>query len=875
MSTNAASLRRILRSIGSHATPATSSSKKVNVIASQLNTRSRHSSTAAAAPAKHDEAPHAADASFRKRKTSSVVRKTHSLPPEPSVVPEGSKVKPATEGEDESKPTLDEILEGGANLSGENEVGPTSKEGMTFRKQYFDAQKSDDKHRMKQRARRHLLSKQRSEMSEKQAWRDILRILDEGTPADAEHYIKRMETIRLPEGIFAQWIRDPGESILEVMQRTGSHVQVKPSKEIGRFSSITLLGTSSQNAAAKKLLQESDLLSAVSEDDLNASKNLADYHLHSEIGRPFMKRNNRVINDVQTSDDLVDNELNDFDVSKLEDAVSVTTGQDQTRAVWSKPSTTGLGESFRVKGPKGHTVIGTTKSAVPSTAVAFTARIEQLTADRPHVLWTKGRRATDAPGRPLKDEVVALMTNPDCAHLITPVAARMALRYLAKHMYFPAVREILNALKDGNRQLDPELFTADTFNVLLDAAARHENVVAFHYIVNTMRERSVSPNPGTWVAFHTLMLKRYPGDSDKVLQMIKVKSLHAEPSVAIENLEAFSSDLLLSFMRERPKASMKAFINSVTRDVAGVRWLTTFSANAMCHTLLKRGEITRAFAIVDELVRRRGRPDAVTLNIFLTAAQKDSHLPLAVAILRKFRDLHNNSIALASTAKNPITLLPRAHDLSITPDGSTFKILFSLAWDHGYMNCTRVFWRYACCAGHAHTSIAQQMKTSVTSQSAREGFVQTDDVKVSSRRGMWDAWAAKFAMGVKAGLGPTHAAEVLRIVRHSVAEDVSEKDSLSNTSEQLAARQASRQSAYARRTLLLADRQEVQSLKPVQSLADMTEEAWRMDREWKERNLGLPKGLSTYGDRDAMFEMMLKEGIEVPVEVGDGVGLTL
>jgi pentatricopeptide repeat protein len=875
MSTNAASLRRILRSIGSHATPATSCSKKVNVIASQLNTRSRHSSTAAAAPAKHDEAPHAADASFRKRKTSSVVRKTHSLPPEPSVVPEGSKVKPATEGEDESKPTLDEILEGGANLSGENEVGPTSKEGMTFRKQYFDAQKSDDKHRMKQRARRHLLSKQRSEMSEKQAWRDILRILDEGTPADAEHYIKRMETIRLPEGIFAQWIRDPGESILEVMQRTGSHVQVKPSKEIGRFSSITLLGTSSQNAAAKKLLQESDLLSAVSEDDLNASKNLADYHLHSEIGRPFMKRNNRVINDVQTSDDLVDNELNDFDVSKLEDAVSVTTGQDQTRAVWSKPSTTGLGESFRVKGPKGHTVIGTTKSAVPSTAVAFTARIEQLTADRPHVLWTKGRRATDAPGRPLKDEVVALMTNPDCAHLITPVAARMALRYLAKHMYFPAVREILNALKDGNRQLDPELFTADTFNVLLDAAARHENVVAFHYIVNTMRERSVSPNPGTWVAFHTLMLKRYPGDSDKVLQMIKVKSLHAEPSVAIENLEAFSSDLLLSFMRERPKASMKAFINSVTRDVAGVRWLTTFSANAMCHTLLKRGEITRAFAIVDELVRRRGRPDAVTLNIFLTAAQKDSHLPLAVAILRKFRDLHNNSIALASTAKNPITLLPRAHDLSITPDGSTFKILFSLAWDHGYMNCTRVFWRYACCAGHAHTSIAQQMKTSVTSQSAREGFVQTDDVKVSSRRGMWDAWAAKFAMGVKAGLGPTHAAEVLRIVRHSVAEDVSEKDSLSNTSEQLAARQASRQSAYARRTLLLADRQEVQSLKPVQSLADMTEEAWRMDREWKERNLGLPKGLSTYGDRDAMFEMMLKEGIEVPVEVGDGVGLTL
>jgi pentatricopeptide repeat protein len=875
MSTNAASLRRILRSIGSHATPATSSLKRGHVITSHLDTLSRHASTTTAAPTKHDEAPPATDASLRKQKTSSVVRKYNSAPPEPIDVLGESKVKPTTEGEDESKPTLEEILQGSATLEGEIEDRPTLKEGLIFRKQYFDAHKSDDKHRMKQRARRHLLSKQRSEMSEKQAWRDILRILDEDSPADAEHYIKRMETIRLPEGIFAQWIRDPGESILEVMQRTGSHVQVKPTKEIAHFSSITLLGTSSQNAAAKKLLQESDLLSAISEDDLNASKNLADYHLRSEIGRPFLNRKNRVINDIQTSDDLVEDELNDFDLSKLEDAVSLTIGQDQTRAVWSKPSTTALGESFRVKGPKGHAVIGTTKSAVPSTAIAFTARIEQLTADRPHKLWTKGRRATDAPGLPLKDELVTLMTNPDYAPLITPVAARMVLRYLAKHMYFPAVREILNALKDGNRQLDPELFSADTFNTLLDAAARHENVVAFHYIVNTMRERSVSPNPGTWIAFHTLMLKRYPGDSDKVLQVIKAKSLHAEPSVAIENLEAFSSELLLSFMRERPKASIKEFINSVTRDVAGVRWLTTFSANAMCHTLLKRGEITRAFAIVDELVRRRGRPDAVTLNIFLTAAQKDGHLPLAVAILRKFQDLHTNSIALASTAKNPITLLPRAHDLSITPDGNTFKILFSLAWDHGYMNCTRIVWRYACCAGHAHTSVAQQMKTSVTSQGARKGFVQTEDVQVSPRRAMWDAWAAKFAMGVKAGLGPVHAAEVLRIVGHSAAGNDTEKDSIPNTPNQLAARQARRNSTYARRNLITADRQEVQSLKPVRSLAEMVEEAWRMDREWKEKSLGLPKGLSTYGNGDAMFELMLKEGIEVPVEIGDGVGLTL
>lgn len=728
---------------------------------------------------------------------------------------------------------------------------------------------------MKQRARRHLLSKRRSEISERQAWQDILRILKQHSPADTEHYIKRMETIRLPEGIFAQWIRDPGESILEVMQRTGSHVQVKPTKEIGHFSSITLLGTPSQNAAAKKLLQESDLLSAVSEDDLNASKSLADYHLRSEVRVP-VERKNKPVNDTKTSDDPVDDELDGFDMSDLEDAVSATATQDQTRAVWSKPPTTLLGGSFKVKGSKGHAVIGTTRTTTPASAIAFTARIGQLTANRPRKLWSMERQSNDlaVPGLPIKDELVALMTDPDHTHLITPVAARMALRYLAKHMHFPAVREILNALKDANSQLDAEVLNADLFNTLLAAAARNENVVAFHYIVNTMRERSVSPNAGTWVAFHTLMLKRYPGDSAQILSQMRHQSVLADPSVARENLEAYSSKLLSEFMRKRPKASIKDFVESMNKGAKGVKWLTAFSANNMCHTLLKRGRMAMAFETVDELVRNGGRPDAVTLNTFLTAAMKDGHLPLAIAILRKFHLLDTKSLSLASTAKDPTTVLPRAHDLSITPNGKTFKTLFNLAWDHRYMNCTRVFWRYACCAGHVDHATAQLMKMSVSSQGAKEGFVQTEDIQVSPRAAMWSAWAAKFAMGVKAGLGPAQAAEVLGVVSHPVVDNIP-KDSLPNAQEEMALKQARNKATTARRDLIAADQDEVQSLKPMRSLAELAEAAWRKDRKWKDKDFGLPKGLTKYGDGDTMFEMMLEEGIEVPVEVGDGVGLTL
>jgi hypothetical protein len=166
------------------------------------------------------------------------------------------------------------------------------------------------------------------------------------------------------------------------------------------------------------------------------------------------------------------------------------------------------------------------------------------------------------------------------------------------------------------------------------------------------------------------------------------------------------------------------------------------------------------------------------------------------------------------------------------------------------------------------------MKTSVSSQGAKEGFVQTEDIQVSPRPAMWSAWAAKFAMGVKAGLGPAQAAEVLSVVSHPLVDNIP-KDSLPNAQEELALKQARNKATTARRDLIAADQDEVQSLKPMRSLAELAEAAWRKDRKWKDKDFGLPKGLTEYGDGDTMFEMMLEEGIEVPVEVGDGVGLTL
>jgi hypothetical protein len=860
MSSNASSLRRILRSIGSHSTPTTISFRASGNPSSSLGTS--NGSQLLGRVAQHHRG-------CKPQQHGGTSRAYSSATPLAASRDRLSETTDAPTGHDFDAPRQPDegVHTSGAEAAmqkwkpAETFEPTTRKRGWSDKHHLLAERPSDERQRMKQQARRRLLSKERSEIPEEKAWQDTLRLLEEGSPTGPGNYLKRMETIRLPEGIFAKWNRDPGESILEVMQRTGSHVQVIPGREVGHFSSLTLLGTPAQNAAAKKLLHESDLLAALSQDDLNASKSLADYQLRSEIstrdGKTLQVPDGSEVSGVPASDEIDDNDL-----AALESAVFITTGNAPTRAVWSKPATPGPQQLPKLITPQEQTGSLAPSMASPASAVAFTARIERLTADQPRyverTLVEPSRRQHDS----IRDELVALMINPDNAGLITRVAAANALRYLAHHMYFPSVREILNALRDVKFKLDPDLF-----NVLLDAAAQNENVVAFHYIVNTMRSRSVSPNAGTWIAFHTLMYKRFPAEVEKVIAKMQAKAAQADHAARVDMLETFSAVLLAGFMESHPGASIKAFVKMMESDMPGIRWLTTFSGNKMCNFLTQRGNLQSAFEVVDEVVRHNGRPDAVTLNIFLTAAKKNGDMKMAVNILRKFHDLHSKSAALASTEDRPLTVLPRTHDLSIAPNRISFKLLCGLAWERKYFNCFRVFWRYACCAGHVDWNLVKSMRSSASSKGAREGLAAIEGLRQSFRSRIWSAWSAKFALGVKAGLDSSHAAEIMSVAR-GVEQSASRHLPGSDTApDQTSSVPLSRTVATRKRlALLAADLAVVQSLKPVRGLADIAEEAWVKDRNWKHRN---------HGAAENTFDWMLKDGIEVPVEVGDGVGLKL
>jgi hypothetical protein len=242
MSTNASSLRRVLRSIGSHATPTShinrSFSASTNTCAaSQVLGRPAKCHHGSQHSRRYASSPRCLDVQRQKEAA------TQSPQPIPNQAPSDGPRKESEHGDGDgdgvlvvrrvqARPPPHQIVR---KMREPIKTDPVFKEKRVFKDRYFLASKAQDNERMKAQARRHQLMAERHEFSERKAWHGTVKVLQQDSPEGAKNHKKRMETIRLPEGIFARWLRDPGESILEVMQRTGSHVQVVPGQDVGLF----------------------------------------------------------------------------------------------------------------------------------------------------------------------------------------------------------------------------------------------------------------------------------------------------------------------------------------------------------------------------------------------------------------------------------------------------------------------------------------------------------------------------------------------------------------------------------------------------------------------------------------------------------------
>ncbi|KAK3640325.1 hypothetical protein LTR56_011923 [Elasticomyces elasticus] len=647
-------------------------------------------------------------------------------------------------------------------------------------------------------------------------WLDrVLADLSPVTPTDPAAFNPVMETVRLPDGVRAAFKGNTGEAILELMQRTGSHLQILPFRHDSGialpgmniavdfpyatgFQSLSLWGTPAQNAAAIDLLPT--LVDAITLGDPAASQNIKDYTYTTEATN---KLGSLVVPPARGREDGIEGvdaaywreQDEHANAAEASEGVVGVTGEDvdsdgtmaPIRAYWlyTPPS---LEAIIRQRKENAGEDASSFYPLANWTTVAFTDHIETLTTLPPRLIRRDMEHGTHVPGMPLTniykqqvtDELLACFYHASALSCISSEAVNLALSFFVKHSDYPAIRQLLARLQEDNRYA----LKTDNFDVLLAAAAANEDVHSFRLVLLDMLRRRLAPSSRTWVSLHRLVRRRQGGTqaSRRVLGVMQSKGMFGNLVVlreVVKDIVELDLTAYLTSSRKGEIATLDAFVKSYddlfrpTHGLLAARrssaenfrpWLTNTTANIMAKVLLALGRTEDALSVVRMLEDCSEAPKADTLNTFLTAAGRARDTSFVVSVLKRFAA----SIAgPESTARKAIRL-----------DKLSYALMLQAAWGQHYFNMLRVIWRYACCAGEVDFEWQKRMTSSLLvyvpgrTQTQREGERLASEVasllsdskpkrrtltnevaeyQQQSRGGLWFGWAGKFAIGVADG----------------------------------------------------------------------------------------------------------------------------
>ncbi|KAK4504143.1 hypothetical protein PRZ48_005059 [Zasmidium cellare] len=630
------------------------------------------------------------------------------------------------------------------------------------------------------------------------------------------------------------------------MQRTGSHVQLgsgvlthgASGNTEQPFSSMSLLGSPLENAAALKILPR--YVEVVNSNVGQRTKDLED----------LLRSTDKSYWDEQDT-------LSEAEIETLEDALDQVTGSTDRprdpaipiRALWT---------ADRLKKDASIPPERLLQRPTFRTAARLTTYIERLTDKRPRQVMQRLFRHKQHAGsyvwhvNIVTEELETLLTDEVLMQELAASALDRALQYLTKHSKYHVFRKIFAFLEHNGYE-----FTVSNWNVLLAAAAKAGDVFNFRYILKCMIDRKVPRTPVTWALFHDLMSRRFPLEAGTVVEIMRKKGLLVDNKAAsLIAANSAGNELTAHLAMNGDLESFYRLYDNrfgLSYGRFDFEWLSINVVNRMCGVLLATGKVHDAFTVVGDYLKRNGMKnrrvalEITTLNIFLTSALRERNPATAVAMLQRFRVSQPGAVA---------------------PDHITYQILFTIAWRQKHYNMLRVIWRYACAAGHVGYAMQSRIQAGMLFRSPKEFLVK----ETGGMGRLWVAIAAKFAAGLQEledstdshskGPSRTAASHNSSAIEATLMRLLSPPHMHQDPSEYGQNKEEAEQ-------ILASDLSQVQKVAPVLPFPDLLEEALEKDMDWQQRGFGGPKGYIEAGGAPQMFEKMLREGIKVPVKKGD------
>ncbi|KAK0292205.1 hypothetical protein LTS00_008040 [Friedmanniomyces endolithicus] len=683
-----------------------------------------------------------------------------------------------------------------------------------FRDTLWKARQEEDRlrKRVKLHSERHLYSRPfRSDI-----WLDlVMKDLEAATPADSAAFRRILENVRVPAGVKAVFKGNIGEAILEIMQRTGSHLQVldgdlaltfaRSSQSVGRrsttgFQSLSLWGTPSENAAAIDLLP--GLVDVVT---LNpkGSRNLKDFeHTTQEIDRfgSIVVPSEGPEEEIETTNNRIWQEQGDKSMPQ-NGPPSVDPDKDDRvrvpiRAVWVYAAP-GVEEILETTAGDTQSVLSFKRPVVWSTVV-FTDHVEALSTLPPRLVRRQIRHETSGQVLPRSNtykqqvvvELLKCFSDPSASTCVSREAVDSALSFFIRVSDYNAIRQLLAILQENKLYA----LTTSNFDILLAAAAANDDMHNFRLWQRNMVQKGLRPSPSTWASLHRLVSRRCPGTPlpTRVFDAMHEKGLFTDLHTLQEQVKDTVKEALTAHLARNSAsddADLDAFVSIYDKRFGSPAyrhhfhqpkhssaihfrpWLTIETANIMAKVLLSHGRSHDALAVLRMLEDSGAQPRADTLNTFLTAAYRARDAEFAVSVVNHFAPFIGPS---STCPRNDIRL-----------NRISYAMLFRIAWRGKCFNMLRVIWRYACCAGEMGWEFQEDVRTSLIEYVPAREFKQSrgrlrKDVEQDQTRLMeafasssndlhqeqrsmmdevWFGWAGKFIVGLADGVvSPRHVA---------------------------------------------------------------------------------------------------------------------
>ncbi|KFX91171.1 hypothetical protein O988_07866 [Pseudogymnoascus sp. VKM F-3808] len=268
----------------------------------------------------------------------------------------------------------------------------------------------------------------------------------------------------------------------------------------------------------------------------------------------------------------------------------------------------------------------------------------------------------------------------ECMEVMSITALNEAVSFLAKYGKVAATREIFDRARKYGFPLTPE-----TFNILLRGCAKTQNINTFSSLLGVMIHSGYRPNSGTWRAF--MMVLQNPKAILHVFEAMRERGLFHEEGLLSDVCELLLPHEMIFCLNKNELVA--PFVKHMTSRY-GNGWLSVSGANKVLEELGKRGLLSECWSLVDYMVEQNVLPNAVSINTIF------NHSTDAI-------DFQNNIEALDRVSA-------RARFVA---DGTTYEILFKLAWRWRLYSTARVIWQRACLDACARFEMRKRVTNSL------------------------------------------------------------------------------------------------------------------------------------------------------------------